>query len=139
MLRIGIPQAAVGLLVGAFLAVTAPLASGITLSHAVMTSAVVDREPVDGATSFPADVGQIVCFTRIASSEETVIYHAWRHGDTLRAKVQLSVGKSSSWRTWSTKRINPSWTGAWTVDVEDADGKVLRTLTFTIGDDGADR
>ncbi len=109
----------------------------LRLTKAVMARSLDQREPVDEATAFPRDVGQVVCFTQLEGSADTVIYHVWRHGTTLHAKVQLSV-RAGSWRTWSRKRIHPSWTGDWTVDIEDEGGKILKTLTFTIGGpDGA--
>jgi hypothetical protein len=42
--------------------------------------------------------------------------------------------RSPAWRTWSTKQIEPEWTGEWTVRIEDAEGRVLDTLRFTIGE-----
>jgi len=104
----------------------------LRVTKAVMARTMEEREPTGEATAFPRDVGQIVCFTRLDAPADTVIYHVWRHGETLHAKVQLSVGEGS-WRTWSRKRIHPSWTGEWTVDIEDETGKVLETLRFTIG------
>lgn len=107
----------------------------ITVDRAVIARSVENRKPVGEASHFAADVGKIVCFTKIeGATDDTVIYHVWRHGETLLAKVQLSV-RSSLWRTWSKKWINPAMTGTWTVDIEDADGDVLKTLSFTIGEE----
>jgi hypothetical protein len=47
------------------------------------------------------------------------------------AAVELNVG-GSPWRTWSSKTIDPSWTGAWTVEIKDAQGTILQTLNFQI-------
>jgi len=104
----------------------------VRLTKAVMARSVDQREPSGEATAFPRDVGQVVCFTQVDAPADSVVYHVWRHGTTLHAKVQLSV-QQGSWRTWSRKRIHPSWTGDWTVDIEDDSGKVLKTLGFTIG------
>lgn len=112
---------------------TAVPAESVTLSRAVIARDVRDREPVGEASSFAANVGSLVCFTRVEGADhDTVIYHVWRHGDKLLAKVQLPV-RSSSWRTWSKKRIDPSMTGPWTVEIEDADGNTLKTLSFSVG------
>ena len=51
-------------------------------------------------------------------------------GTTIHA-VELKVG-AAAWRTWSAKTIDPKLTGAWKVEVQDAEGKVLSTLNFTI-------
>ena len=57
--------------------------------------------------------------------------HAWYHEGETRARVDLPVG-SLSWRTWSSKRILPSWTGRWEVKVLDAEGTVLGAAAFEI-------
>lgn len=108
--------------------------SELSISRGAIARSVENLEPVGEATSFPADVGRLSCFTRVEGAQaDTVIYHVWKHGDQVLAKVQLDV-RSPSWRTHSNKNILPSWTGAWSVDVEDAEGRVLMTLPFTIGE-----
>lgn len=104
----------------------------LTIEQAVMARQIAEREPIGEATNFPADVGQIACYTKVLGAVgETYIEHVWLRGGTESARVRLPV-RSPAWRTWSTKRINPDWTGEWTVRIEDADGRVLDTLTFTI-------
>ncbi|MGH7644461.1 MAG: DUF2914 domain-containing protein, partial [Gemmatimonadales bacterium] len=36
-------------------------------------------------------------------------------------------------RTWSRKTVVPEWTGPWRVEVRDAGGTVLATVSFTVG------
>lgn len=104
----------------------------LSVAKGVISLRVENREPVGPGDSFEPGVGQLACYTVIeGAADETVIYHVWRHGDELKAKVQLPV-RSASWRTWSTKRILPSWTGDWTVTIEDEQGGVLETLSFSI-------
>jgi len=120
----------------------------VPLSHAVTSMAqetttllvsevsicrdVVDRQPVGAGDSFEASVGKLTCFTKITGSQSpTEISHAWYFGDTQRAKVTLTV-KSSSWRTHSTKRIQPHEIGDWRVDVLGPGGEILQVLQFKI-------
>lgn len=104
----------------------------LQVEEAVLCKAVVDRAPQDPGETFPADVGQLYCFSRIiGGSEGTTLTHVWKMGETQMAAVDLTVG-GSPWRTWSSKTIDPSWTGAWTVEIQDGQGNVLRTLGFTI-------
>jgi hypothetical protein len=35
------------------------------------------------------------------------------------------------WRVYSTKELEPGWTGKWTVRVEDESGRVLHTQSFS--------
>ena len=66
-----------------------------------------------------------------AAQSPTQITHVWYFYGTERARVGLAVN-SVSWRTYSSKIIQPHEMGAWSVDVLDANGKVLRTLEFEV-------
>lgn len=90
---------------------------------------------VDGAgTDFASDVGKLVCFTRVVGAEkQTQIYHVWYYNGKTIAKIPLQV-KSRSWRTWSSKKILPGWTGDWVVKVLDSDGLVIASQKFKITD-----
>lgn len=97
----------------------------------VIAEQVVDREPVNGGTSFAADVGQVAAWTRITGAANTTVEHVWRHADH-EFVVPLNIG-GSPWRTWSTKVIPVEWTGEWTLEVRDASGTVVASTTFTVG------
>ena len=95
----------------------------------------IDRETrtvVGEATAFAADTEKVFCLTRVRGlvAPDTVT-HAWYHEGRTMARVDLSVG-SGDWRTWSSKRLLPSWTGHWEVKVLDASGKVLATAGFDV-------
>ena len=111
---------------------TAP-AAALQVERGTIALRVEDREPVGDGTQFVADVGQLACFTQVAGAEEdTYINHVWIHGTEEMARVRLPI-RGPSWRTWSTKRILPSWTGSWKLEVQDPEGNVLETLPFTVG------
>ncbi|MCK4304916.1 MAG: DUF2914 domain-containing protein [Candidatus Eisenbacteria sp.] len=102
------------------------------LTRAIIARSVVDREPVDPGTVFPADVGRVACFTQIQSAaSQTHIIHVWYWKDQEMARVELPV-RSLSWRTWSTKRILSEWVGPWKVVILDPDGTELGTLPFEV-------
>lgn len=100
--------------------------------EAVVAKSVMDRAPVDSGTAFPADVGQLVLWTRVSGAAGSMIRHVWFHGDTEVSNVELSVG-SSPYRTWSRKTIPADWMGAWHVEVRDASGNVVQRVDFTVG------
>jgi len=84
------------------------------------------------ADGFSADEGQVFCLTRVMNAAApATVTHVWYHEGKTMARVELNVG-SADWRTWSTKRILPQWTGSWEVKVLDANGMVLATSGFTI-------
>lgn len=99
----------------------------------VIATGVEDREPAGEGTAFPADAGQLVAWSRVTGAEGTTIEHVWRFpaGD-IEAVVPLQIG-GSPWRTWSTKRIPPEWSGDWVVEVRDAGGNVIATANLTVG------
>lgn len=107
-------------------------AYALEVSDAVLTTAVVDRQPVDRVEVFPRQNGTLYCFTRIVGAEgETTVYHLWYYGDELMSRVELSV-KSPNWRTWSSKKLLEDWPGAWRVEIQDAQGTLLGELSFEL-------
>ncbi len=109
------------------------MAAPLDVAESAIATAVADRQPVDNVTTVGADVGRVYCWTRVVGAQADVeIVHVWYRGDMEMARVPLRVG-SSNWRTWSSKNIEPSWTGQWRVDVEAPDGTVLESLSFTVG------
>ena len=92
----------------------------------------VNRALVGPSDTFSPDVERIFCMTRIQGlTPPTTITHAWYHEGQSKARVELNVG-SPDWRTWSSKRILPAWTGVWEVKVLDETGKVLATFGFVV-------
>jgi hypothetical protein len=107
----------------------------ISVTVGVVARSVADRAPQDTGTTFPVDVGQLVCFTQIegaSAGAPTTLHHVWFHGDTQVGDVSLEV-RGSPWRTWSRKTVPADWTGPWHVEVRDSTGAVLKRIDFTVG------
>ena len=114
-------------------AAAAPAAPAAGLAaDAVVTRGLNGHDPQDTLTTVPTDVGQLYLWSRISGASGQAIHHVWFHGDTQVADVTLQVG-GSPWRTWSRKTIPADWTGAWHVEVRDANGAVLKRIDFTVG------
>jgi hypothetical protein len=106
--------------------------SPLAVAEAVIATGLQDLQPADSVTSVAADVGQVYCWTRVTGAEgEVQIEHVWYHGDQEVARVPLRVA-SADWRTFSSKRIAPEWTGQWRVDVVGPDGTVLDSVGFSV-------
>lgn len=104
----------------------------LEVSVAAICRDVLDREPDGYGTSFPVSVGKLYCFTKVTGAQSpTQITHVWFFDGNERARVDLGV-ESSSWRTYSSKIIQPHEIGKWRVDVEDFAGNVLKTLEFEV-------
>lgn len=108
------------------------LAAELQVAQGVVTTQIVNRMPVDEIQSYTASVGKLYCFTRIVGAQgETSITDVWKLNGQEVARVKLPV-RSPDWRTWSSKTIPPDAKGNWEVDVLDAQGQLLKTITFTL-------
>ena len=93
---------------------------------------VVDRNCINSSTRFTAPVDKLYCFTKIAGAQNnTYVTHVWYFGETERARVGLDV-RSGSWRTYSSKIIQPHEIGDWHVDVLGEDGQLLMVIPFEV-------
>jgi hypothetical protein len=95
---------------------------------------VAERKIVGSSNSFPANVASVYCLTHVTGAKgETSISHVWYQDDQERARVKLPV-RSTSWRTWSSKKIPAYWSGPWRVVVLDAAGREIGSTSFTVGE-----
>lgn len=107
-------------------------AMALEVVEVVLTTAIVEREPVDKVEVMPSQVGKLYCFTRITGADEaTLVYHLWYRGEELLSRVALPV-RSSDWRTWSQKSLQADPPGEWRVEIRDADGKFLQQAVFEL-------
>jgi hypothetical protein len=107
-------------------------AHGLEIATAAICRNVAAREPVDAGTSFESTVGKLCCFTQVTGAQgDTEIYHVWYFVEAERAVVKLQA-RSSNWRTYSSKIIQPNEIGAWRVEVLGPEGDVLKILRFEI-------
>ncbi len=104
----------------------------LEVTESSITTGLNNRVPIDEIQSSSAEVGKLYCFTRLADAAgETSIFHVWYRNDVEMARVELTV-RSSDWRTWSSKRLVPEWTGEWRVDVLAQEGTLLKSLPFSL-------
>ncbi|MBN1397640.1 MAG: DUF2914 domain-containing protein [Bacteroidetes bacterium] len=105
---------------------------GIEVLDIAICTSVENRQPAGTDSTFTADVGKLYCFTKLQGEADTAeISHVWFCNDKEVAKIPLVV-KAKTWRTWSAKTILPEWTGDWRVEVQDAAGSVVSTISFKI-------
>jgi hypothetical protein len=107
-------------------------ASAVATTTVVVCHDVQDRTPVDAGESFASDVGTLCCFSNVTGANEPVqVYHRWYVGDRMVSEIPIMV-KAASWRCWSRKTIQPSWTGPCHVDVVTEAGDTIGSATFTL-------
>jgi len=105
-----------------------PLANG-HVARAGFTTGVVDREPKDEVTRLENDSIQILFFTELRGLQGQTVTHLWERDGEIMAEVPFSVG-APRWRVHSSKKLDPEWTGAWSVKVIDAEGQVIHVESF---------
>jgi hypothetical protein len=98
----------------------------------VIARGVQERNPVGVGNIFAGDVGQLFCHSLILGAEgETTIHHVWYWNAQKMADVPLTI-RSPRFRTRSSKKILPHWTGPWRVEVVSSDGEVLEMTEFVV-------
>lgn len=104
---------------------------GIVLKDFVLTHGIENREPVDAAGGFDLSDGQAYAFVRMFNdgppSDVSVV---WIYEGDEHARVDLNIGTSTGWRTWSSANLKP---GHWTVRLVDAHGMTLDERDFSVG------
>lgn len=104
----------------------------IQIEDAVVCRDVVDRAPVGIGDVIAKESEKVYCFTRVVGAQgETQITHNWYYKGALKASVVLNV-RSSNWRTWSSKTMNPDWVGEWMVEILSQDGTPLESIIFFV-------
>ena len=99
-----------------------------------LCTTVEDRVAVDAATEFPNTTAKVYCWVKVtgaSADDPQKIYQEWYYKGEEKASVELNIA-GSPWRTWASKALWHTWVGEWTVKIVDADGNVLKEVTFTV-------
>lgn len=100
------------------------------VARATFTSAIEDREPVDGISTLSNDNEKIYFFTELKDMAGQAVAHRWEHNGEVMAEVPFEIG-ANRWRIYSSKNLDPSWTGEWVVSVIDGQGGTISSKSFT--------
>ena len=107
---------------------------GLKLVDLAIATEVKRREPLGISDTFTVMPRMFHCFCVFENRQEPVtVTHVWRRDGRVVSRVELEVGKSPKWRTWSRQRLQPAWTGEWTCEVQSAQGQVLGTARVIAG------
>ncbi len=106
--------------------------ASLIISRLVIAGSIEDREPVGVVNAFSASTEKVYCFLEAKEIlEVTTVSFVWYYGDTKTATVELPIGISPRWRTYSSKKLGGR-TGEWKVELQDAGGNVLDSVAFTV-------
>jgi hypothetical protein len=106
----------------------APVEMG-SVTRAQFTSAVENLEPVDNITSLANDKTKIYFFTELRDLAGKTVTQRWEHNGKVMYEQSFEVG-GPRWRVYTSKTLDPSWTGEWKVSVMDGDS-TLNVSTFS--------
>jgi len=111
-----------------------PWHSGPKLLEVAVGTGLEDKSPTDVQLHYDAVPELLYCYTLFENpAPETTITHVWRRGTRLVSRVELEVGNSPKWKTWSKQRTQPHWTGTWSCEVLGPDGQQLGSTAFQVG------
>jgi hypothetical protein len=106
----------------------------LTLVLGTMCEQIKENAPQNQAAVFPIGIGKVLCFSSFDPvPQETLIYHYWYHRDRYSTRMKLSL-KPPRWSTFSSVHLREADKGPWHVEIRDEEGRVLRTLRFSITD-----
>lgn len=106
----------------------------LKVSEMTVTTRIVRRNPVDSVRRISAASAKMLyCYTRVTASddEERSISHIWYRNGEAMGEYELPV-RGSRWRTYSKMMIEKGMRGSWRVDALDDEGKLLKSVSFTM-------
>jgi len=122
-----------GLVIFSILTVAGPLKAEIKVVEAAISTSIANLSPVGAGESFPSTIGRLFCYSRIEGGKiGSMITHRWYYNDSLMAVIPLEIKSAESFRTYSSKKILPSWKGKWRIEIKDSNGALLKDIPFTV-------
>lgn len=106
-------------------------ADTLVVKSMVLTTNVVNRNPVDSVQTFSLADSEAFCHIRVRNSgSPTTVTFRWLRNNQEYFTFDAHVGVSSNWRTYTSVTPQP---GDWTVQILDPAGNVLDQKNFTVG------
>jgi len=100
-----------------------------SLTRALFTSAIKDREPTDSLTQAGVDKTQLYFFTELTGGSGTSVTHRWELAGKVEHEQTFQVS-SDRWRGWTSKSMSTRSAGEWKVSIVDGSGATLGTYTL---------
>ncbi len=102
---------------------------GGSVSRAMFTRAVVNREPIDTLTEIKNNLNHVYFFSEIKGLMGETVFHRWEFNGEVVAEKKFQVG-GPRWRVWSSQVVLPDLIGEWKVYVLDMTGRIIREAIF---------
>jgi hypothetical protein len=88
-----------------------------SVENATFTSNVTDGAPVDYRDAFDTTTRVIYYYAEVLDLHGQTIKHRWKRDGKLMLEVPIPVQRQRQ-AVWSKSEMQPEWTGAWTVEVD---------------------
>lgn len=98
----------------------------------LLVGSVSNREPKGelNEISFNADgIAAVWAYSEVIDKRNSRFKYVWLHGGKHIATVSVRVG-SNRWRSYSSKLIKQSMSGAWRVELQDGKGRLMASADF---------
>jgi len=102
-----------------------------TVEVAAVATSVKNFIPIGVSEKFQSSVGRLYCYSKIIGGEGRNIKHLWYINEKKFRETALPI-KARSYRTYSLVNILPGTKGSGRVDITAEEGKVLKSVDFTI-------
>lgn len=99
------------------------------VARGTFATAIDQREPVDSVTSLESDRSRVYYFNEFVGIDGREVTHRWEYRGEVMAEVPISID-GPRWRAYSSKNLDASQLGEWTVSVIDDAGHVVRKDSF---------
>ncbi len=101
----------------------------LRIVDAAFGKGVVSRELLGKSEVF-GEGERVYFWMRVAGAEPgQVLKHSWIYRGRVVQEIDLTM-KADVWRSWSYKTLFPGMTGAWLLELSDADGRILGSWSF---------
>lgn len=98
----------------------------------LLARAISNREPLGELQDirFKADGSAVVwAYSEVIDMQGRQLNYVWLHEDSEVARVPVNI-RANRWRSYSSKTINQSMSGAWRVELQDGQGRLLASAEF---------
>lgn len=104
-----------------------PASEGVTTK--ALTASIIDGKPADNQKAFENTVETIYFYTELEGLKGQTVTHRWSYNGRIIANADIAI-TDDPFATWSSNKMEPNWTGFWTVEVLDRNSKVIGFETF---------
>ena len=100
-----------------------------SVANATFTSDIVDGAPVDFRQEFFNTTPVVYYYSELLDLAGQTVVHRWSLEGKVMQEVRIRVTRARQ-PAWSRNKMQPEWTGNWTVEVVNEKGELLDTANF---------